>query len=124
MKKSKLLLWLFILISTSMLAQNPLKSTNPIPRFKNIQDTLSLQKFDFKQLMENRPNKYVLPDNSILQAPKFALKQEKTSPVQISSIDNMPVYTPSVKFNMPVYKPDTNVHYFLRIKKYESPSKD
>lgn len=61
----------------------------------------------------------VLPENKRLpQNPDLALKRYQEPQLSDNRNTRMPVFRPGYQSNMPVMKPDSSVHYHLRIKRF------
>lgn len=120
MKISSLFLLIFIFLTVSVSAQKPLKY-KPFQHWQND----SLYSNQLKNGLKNRyqfgeklpalkvPEKQLLPGNQNL-----AMVPDSGNVVVHEPHTNMPVLVPKFRSKMPVVKPDPNVHYFLKIKKY------
>lgn len=121
MKPSGYILFLFCLISGMASAQTALDlKTDSINAFN---DSVQAKTFD-KPLKLPQPftkelPRLVLPQNKLFpQNLNLALKRNQESQLSDNRNTRMPVFRPGYQSNMPVMKPDSSVHYHLRIKRF------
>ena len=111
-------LFLLILISVSAAAQIKLNSNTDSQVTNN--DSIP-SKFQ-NQLKLNNPfgnenHSFVLPGSNQLKLnPNLAVMPNQRTRIYADQNFKMPIFKPSFKSNMPVMKPDTTIHFHLRIK--------
>ena len=121
MKASGYILFLFWLISGMASAQTALDlKTDSINAFN---DSVQAKTFDeplkLPQPFTKELPRLVLPENKRLpQNPDLALKRNQESQLSDNRNTRMLVFRPGYQSNMPIMKPDSSVHYHLRIKRF------
>jgi len=122
MKTPKFILILVLLISIPATAQTKLNLKTDSLVINN--DSL-LSKFNnrlkLKSPFGDENHRFILPGNRPLQMnPNLAVIPKQRPSVYADPNFNMPILKPSNHWKMPVMKPDSSIHYHLRIKKYDS----
>lgn len=122
MKTPRFILIVVLLISVSATAQTKLNLKTDSLVINN--DSI-LSKFQnqlkLKNPFGNESHRFVFPGNKPFQMnPNLAVIPKQRPSFYADPNFNMPIYKPSFHSNMPVMKPDSSVHYHLRIKKIDS----
>lgn len=120
MKTSALILTLCLLISGGVAAQtndtnkpDSVGTSKIIPEIQQLQAPLKFDNPDLKRVPDFK--KFKLDTNLVLNQRLRTLDRNRRP-------GRMPVLNPAFQSNMPVMKPDSSVHFFLRVKKIDTQS--
>ena len=121
MKALTLFLILILTILMQLSAQNPIKrkadSTEIVPNavpYKPFDDSLKLlNPFGRERHLKMMPNSGFFRLN-----PNMAMIPTPRPPFRRAPGTRMPVMVPQFQSKMPVLKPDSTIHYFIKIKKF------
>jgi len=119
MKTLKPALIILILISFSAIAQTPLKirTDSLVLKYDSIQFNKKINPL-LNYPFGTKKEGLILPGyKPFKQNPNLALIPNHKPQGYADPNFRMPVLNPRDQWNMPVMKPDTSIHYFLRIKK-------
>jgi hypothetical protein len=120
MKTTALILTACLLISVGVAAQtNNTHKSDSVGTSKIIPEIQQLQaplKFEHPDLIRFPDFKKFKLDTNLVLNQRFRTFDRNRRP------GRMPVMNPAFQSNMPVMKPDSTVHFFLRIKKIDSQS--
>ena len=122
MKTLRFLLIAVVLISASASAQTKLNLKTDSLVISNDTVLNKLQnKLKLKSPFERENQYFFQPGNKPFQInPNLAVIPKQRPSVYSDPNFKMPVLKPSYQSKMPVMKPDSSIHYFLRIKKIDS----
>ena len=122
MKTPKFILILVLLISVSATAQTKLNLKTDSLVINNDSILYKFQnRLKLKNPFGNESHRFILSGNKPFQInPNLALIPKLRPSVYADPNFNMPVLKPSFHSKIPVMKPDSSIHYYLRIKKIDS----